>query len=149
MKPLIPTPRTEWTEAAGKRVVHRRAKASTDDEARVCEVTGTTWQLEWSHRLAAGRGGTWAPSNGILLAKSVHAWAHANPTFATRLGWHVRTGFDPRGIPAWLARPWPGFWLLQDDDGPLSQAHPEDHPDLPTYDDVRALLPSWARGALL
>jgi hypothetical protein len=148
VKPLIPAPRTQWTEAAGKALVKQRAAASTDGEASVCEVSGTTWQLEFSHRLAAGRGGTYAPSNGILLARPVHAWAHANPAAATRLGWHVRTGYDPLTVPAWLARPWPGWWLLRDDDGPLSPAHPEDHPGLPNDDELRRQLPGAARGAL-
>lgn len=147
MKPLIPAPRTQWTETSGREAVARRAAAGTG--APCCEVTGSAPDLHWSHRVAKGRGGDWAPSNGVLMSAQLHAWTHDHPAYAYSLGWHVRTGFDPREVPVWLARPWPGFWFLRDDEEPMSPAHPEDHPHLPTHDDVRALLPDWARGALL
>lgn len=148
MTGLIPAPRSEWTEDAGKAVVNARAEAGTG--ARTCEVTGTGagfWPLDWSHRIAAGRGGTYAPSNGILLTRLVHDWAHREPSLAERLGWHLPTGTDTTRAPAWLVRPWPGFWLLPDDAGPLRPAHREDHPHLPGDAELATLLDA-ARGAL-
>lgn len=149
MRPLVPAQRGEWTEDAGRKVVWSRSRASLDDDVPVvCEACGTTRGVQWSHRIARSRGGTWAPSNGVALCLVEHGWAHSFPDTARRLGWHVRTGLDPREVPVWLARPWPGFWLLTDDLEPLVPAHREDYPDLPTDDELARLLPPAARGAL-
>jgi hypothetical protein len=146
---LIPTQRGPWTEAAGRRVVWARSNGTLDeDEPPQCEACGTTQGVQWSHRIARSRGGSWAPSNGVALCLVEHGWAHSFPTAAGRLGWHVRTGFDPRTVPVWLARPWPGFWLLPDASSLLRPAHPEDHPDLPDRAELVRLLPPAARGAL-
>lgn len=157
--PLIPAPRREWAEAEGRRLVTGRA-AQNLDEQPCCEATGNTQQLEFSHRLAAGRGGTYAPSNGLLLNHDIHMWAHHHPYAATRLGWHIETGFNPLDAPVWLPRPFPGWWLLGDVDALVTPAHPEDYPPtvndegivtdpgLPTDDELRELLPPAARGAL-
>lgn len=149
---LIPLPRRTWSEAAGRRLLY--ARSAGDTLVRQCEGCGSTLGLEASHREAAGRGGSWRPSNLLDLCWGCHReHAHRYPLIARALGWHLDTGADPLTSPVWLIRPLPGFWLLRDDDSPLTPYHPEDHPhiDVVLPDDMalRTLLPAAARGALL
>lgn len=147
MTGLIPAQRGPWTEAEGRRLVTARASQNLDG-VPTCELCGDPHALEWAHRISRGRGGDWSPSNGVLLCRTGHRWAHANPTIAGRLGLEVPTWAVPSEVPVWLPRPWPGWWLLQNVDALLVPAHREDHPDLPTDAELAELLPPAARGAL-
>lgn len=142
---LIPLPRDGWTEALGRRIVTDRAAQPSGIPS--CEACGETTGLHWSHRIARSRGGSWAPSNGVLLCLVAHGWAHTFPKLARSLGWHLNTHDAPAEAPVWLARPYPGWWLL-DDGGLLTPVHAEDHPDLPTTQELWRYLPPAARGAL-
>lgn len=91
-----------------------RARAEVAERAAgSCEVTGAPGALEWAHRVSLGRGGAWTPWNGLHLSRAAHAWCHQHPGSAYAAGWFVETGHDPAAVPVWLARPYPGWWLLQ------------------------------------
>jgi hypothetical protein len=79
----------------------------------VCEVTGAR-AAEMSHRVARSRGGLWRPANLLHLSSAAHRWCHANPVLARSAGWHLPAGVDVTGAAVWLARPWPGWWLIDD-----------------------------------
>lgn len=80
----------------------------------VDEILANRKADHWSHRLAAGQMGQWRPSNGLHLSFKTHEWLHRKPALAYAGGWHVRSGEDPRQVPVWLLRPWPGWWLIDD-----------------------------------
>lgn len=126
-----------WSQTQGRKAVYERSGG-------VCEVTGFDVAAHWSHRLARSQGGTWAPWNGLHVDALFHAWAHANPALAVAGGWIVLPGVDPRTVPVWLARPYPGWWLIGDpaDGGPhvLTPWAPADGVHHPT-----PVLPGWAR----
>lgn len=87
-------------------------RARADDRCEVCGALGT----DWSHRIAASRGGLLIPFNGLWLDRACHNWAHANPDLARAAGIHLPTGADPELEPVWLrpALAWPGWWFLTD-----------------------------------
>lgn len=146
MTPLIPGPRGEWSEDAGRTLLYARSQGDTP--SRQCEGCGDPRCLQASHREAAGRGGLWRPSNLMDLCVICHGHAHMWEVFARLLGWHLLTNADPLTTPVWMIRPMPGFWYLRDDDRPLQMAWPEDHPDLPDHDTLRRILPAAAVGAM-
>lgn len=86
---------------------------------------------DMSHRTSRGRGGPWHWANVLHLSRRVHDLAHRHPARAYALGWFTPTRADPRRIPVWLARPWPGWWLIEDaDDGGPHVLTPLDTEDL-------------------
>jgi hypothetical protein len=93
----------------------------TPDTVAVDEILGTGQGVEFSHRIAAGRGGTYRPANGIWTSRAVHDFLHDNRGIAEAGGWHLETGTCVQAAPVWLARPHPGWWLINDlvtDGGP-------------------------------
>lgn len=86
----------------------------------VDEILGHGQADHFSHRWAAGQIGSWRPSNGLHLSAGVHGWLHQHPALAYAGGWHLRSGTHLQSAPVWLARPWPGWWLIDDlvTDGP-------------------------------
>lgn len=134
--------------------VHARAAGiHLDDLVRetpaLDEILGDRPGCDFSHRIAAGRGGTYRPANGVYVSREVHEWLEANPELARAGGWHLDTGADIHTAPVWLARagqfPGAGWYLLEDrpDDGgphlitwcghqppapvmPLTEPEPED-----------------------
>jgi hypothetical protein len=94
----------------------------------LCEVTGLR-AGEMSHRIARGRAGAWTPSNIIHLAPEMHRWitqTGAGVAAGYAGGWFVRSGVGPQRVPVWLARPYPGWWTIEDDpaDGGPHLLHP-------------------------
>lgn len=82
------------------------------------EILGDAIGGEFSHRIAAGRGGTYRPANGLWVCREVHEWLEDHPGLARAGGWHLDTGTDIHTAPVWLARPgqYPGAgWYLLDD----------------------------------
>jgi hypothetical protein len=100
--------------------------------AGVDEIVGHGLATDWSHRIARGRMGEFAPWNGIHVSAGVHGWLHAHPELAQAGGWHLLSGSDPQEEPVWLSLPWPSWWRIQDlgDGGPhvLSTAWDDDRP---------------------
>lgn len=97
------------TETRARAIVRDRSGGRCE----LCPAPGT----EWSHRIARGRGGTWAPSNGLWLCGICHRKCHAAPDTARANGWHLSTGVDPLTAPT-LIHPghlWRGWWLLDDE----------------------------------
>lgn len=97
------------TEDSARRIVRERAGGWCE----LCPRQGT----EWSHRVARGRGGVWAPSNGLWLCNACHVACHANPTGARDHGWHLPTGVDPLQAPAEITprHLWHAWWRLDDE----------------------------------
>jgi hypothetical protein len=117
-------------------VVDHEARARWEVQqrsGRVDEITGQGTALHWSHRIAAGRGGTYRPANGLDLSPAVHEWLHRNPALAYAGGWHVESGATVQDVPVWLARPWPGWFLIEDrvTDGPHLLLHCDEQPARP------------------
>lgn len=72
---------------------------------------------EWAHRVARGRGGSWAPVNGLWLCSSHHALTHSRQVLARRCGWMVDTNTHPSRVPALIAtQTGPGWWWLDEMD---------------------------------
>jgi hypothetical protein len=123
-----------WTETAGRDVVRARVAALTG----ACEICRIRPGESWSHRVARGRGGTWAPTNGLWTCgdgtRLCHGWLTANPTWAAAGGWCVSTGsIGPEATPVYLRTiydpPAGGWWLL--DDAGLYLHHDPDLVPLP------------------
>jgi hypothetical protein len=111
-------------EASARKIVRERADGR-------CEACCSSRDLEWSHRIARGRGGLWAPTNGLLLCRRDHAWAHAHPNHARALGWHVLTGDDPAAIPVWMQSiqfAWTA-WFRLDDEGLVTWLTDDNEPE--------------------
>lgn len=73
--------------------------------------------LDFSHRIAAGRGGKWLASNGLDACRFCHeAITNTRGKRAEyeRLGYIVRTGADTTAVPVWLNGE---RWVLLDDSG--------------------------------
>jgi len=109
-----------WAEAAGRGVLNARAGL----HGGLCEIDGRRRGQSASHIVAAGRGGTWAPSNLLWTCGSgttgCHGWLEHHPDEAAAGGWHIRrTTRVPGEIPVWLRIPYSpgGAWWLLDDDG--------------------------------
>lgn len=126
------------------REVHARAAQChlsdlTRDTPARDEITGTGNGREFSHRLAAGRGGGYRPANGLWVTRKTHDWLHGNPELAYAGGWHVETWGDLWTRPVWLARvgqsPGPGWYLIEDrgqaDGGPHVVMWCDDQPPQP------------------
>lgn len=132
---LVPVPRgAAPSESTARRILHERSGG-------LCELCTTARATDWAHRLDRSHGGQWRPANGLHLCHRCHAWHHAHPGLAGAGGWRlVRDPRDPADVPVWLSRPWPSWWLL-DDDGVLI---PVDHVEagLP----VAPVLPGWVTG---
>jgi hypothetical protein len=65
----------------------------------------TWWATDWSHRIARGRGGPWAASNGLAACRACHD-AITNtrgrrPRFEA-LGFICRTGAVTTAVPVFL-----------------------------------------------
>ncbi len=91
-----------WTRARGTAIVRERSGGS-------CEICRTNPGQEFSHRIAASRGGTWAPSNGVRACHGCHSWLEHHPLWATGGWWHIRR--DPRSpleLPVFLKVALPG-----------------------------------------
>jgi len=72
---------------------------------------------EWVHRVARGRGGSWAPVNGLWLCSFCHAATHARQTLARSCGWMVPTHHHPAQVPALIATQLgPGWHVLDEMD---------------------------------
>ncbi len=115
-----------WTRARGTAIVRERSGGS-------CEICRTNPGQEFSHRIAASRCGTWAPSNGVRACHGCHSWLEHHPLWATGGWWHIRR--DPRSpleLPVFLkvALLPRGGWFLLDDAGGMELVDPDDH-DLP------------------
>jgi 5-methylcytosine-specific restriction protein A len=97
------------TEARARGIVRDRAGGRCE----ICPAPGS----EWSHRVARGRGGTWAPSNGLWLCGICHRKCHAQPDTARANGWHLPTGTDPLDAPARIhpRHLWRDWWRLDDE----------------------------------
>ena len=125
-----------WTEGRGTEVVRGRSGG-------LCEICGVRPGESFSHRLAAGKGGTWRPSNGLRTCgdgtRLCHGWLEAHPIWAGEGGWHVRRNpVDPALQPAYLrpALAWPGWWLVTDaDPGIYVAVDPADYglPEVPEH----------------
>lgn len=119
-------------EARARRIVAERSGG-------LCELCPAARATDWAHRRDRSHGGGWEPSNGLHLCHRCHMWTHERPLLAGIGGWRlVRDPRDPGEVPVWLARPWPSWWLL-DNDGILT---PVDAAEL----GLRAVpvLPEWA-----
>lgn len=104
----------------------------------VCEACGAAPGGEFSHRIAASRGGTWAPSNGVRACHGCHMWFEDHPDWAGEGKWHIRR--DPRPpteVPVFLVTPESplGAWFLLDDEGGREEVYPDDHglPEVPVH----------------
>ena len=80
----------------------------------VDEILGSGEAQHWSHRMGRGQQGSWRPANGLHLASGTHSWLHAHPSLARAGGWHLASGTHLQTTPVWLARPWPGWFLIDD-----------------------------------
>lgn len=94
-----------------------------------CQLTGQ-WNpfggCNWSHRVARGRGGTWAYANGLWLAARIHAATGDEQDLSRRAGWMVHTEIDPATVPALcLVDDQPDWWLL-DPYGSVRHADPDE-----------------------
>ncbi|MFI6302134.1 hypothetical protein ACIBCH_09700 [Amycolatopsis thailandensis] len=101
-----------------------------------CEVRIEGWcqgrAREFQHRLPAGRGGLFVPSNGLAVCghgnfDGCHGFIHQNPTIAEKFGWTVETGVDPalKAVEVWI---WGRMKrsVLLDDDGDFDFDIPEE-----------------------
>jgi hypothetical protein len=119
------------SEANARRVVVERS----GDRCELCGRRGANF----AHRLGAGQGGLWLPSNGWRACGSgttgCHGWATREPFLAERGGWRIdSTGEHPASVPIWL-QPWlgPGWYLLNDDGSYTRLWERTDTPTLPTW----------------
>lgn len=91
-----------------------------------CEVRIEGWcqgmAREFQHRLPAGRGGLFVPSNGLAVCghgglDGCHGYIHGNPLIATEYGWTVETGIDPalKPVEVWIWGQMKRSVLLDDD----------------------------------
>ena len=93
----------------------------------------------FSHRIAASRGGSWAPSNGVRACgdgtRGCHGALERNRAGARAGGWHIEgSARRPSEVPVYLRhiqRP-PGWYLL-DDYGGMVEVDPGDLPDVPLW----------------
>lgn len=86
----------------------------------VDEIIPRLRATDFSHREGRGQQGAWRPANGLKLNRGTHVWLHAHRNLARAGGWIVIPGSVLQETPVWLARPWPGWWLIDDlvTDGP-------------------------------
>lgn len=101
-------------EQRGRAIVYAR----TQGLCEVCRSPGHSLQ----HRVKAGQGGTWAPSNLLRVCgdgtRYCHGWIEANPRHAMALGLWLHAVDDPTRIPAYIEPPGlPRGWWVLDDDG--------------------------------
>ncbi|MFC3454052.1 hypothetical protein [Amycolatopsis speibonae] len=93
-----------------------------------CEIRIEGWcqgqAREFQHRLPAGRGGLYVPSNGLAVcghgnADGCHGFIHRNPKVATANGWTVESGVDPalKPVEIWMWGHMKACGLLDDDGG--------------------------------
>lgn len=91
-----------------------------------CERCGLSTNLEMSHRIAKGMGGSdkdqRSPALYNALCHRCHAWVEANPTEALATGWKVPRNTDPTQYPY---RHWAWGWVRPADDGSMN---PSVHP---------------------
>jgi hypothetical protein len=108
----------------------------------VCEACGAAPGQSFSHRIAASRGGTYAPSNGIRACGSgttgCHGWFEHHPTWGGEGGWQIRrTLRTPLEVPAFLVTPEAPFggWYLLDDENGREGVFPDDFglPEVPAH----------------
>lgn len=100
-----------------------RGTALVRARSEICEVCGSRPGESFSHRIAASRGGTWAPSNGVRACGSgttgCHGWLKMHPTWAGEGGWHIRHDLRlPDIVPVFIVTPVAplgGWHLLLDD----------------------------------
>lgn len=82
----------EWTEEAGKEALAKRSKC--------CERCGKGGPLDWHHRKNKSQGGTWAPSNGLLLCRyPCHDQVTNTRPEYYDAGWCVKEWQDPVDVP--------------------------------------------------
>ena len=90
---------TTWTAARCHPIVYARAGMGDPQMAR-CERCGQREPLSMHHRHKRGQGGTWAPSNIVVVCgdgtTGCHGWIEHNATNANAEGWHLRP-HDPDG----------------------------------------------------
>lgn len=114
-------PARSRAERAAKRLV--RARSQGYCELRLPGCAGIA--LDFSHRIAAGRGGTWTASNGCAACRRCHEAitnTQGRRQIYEALGFLVATGADTTRVPVRIPRR--GFVLLTDD------GHYLDIPDL-------------------
>lgn len=109
--------RERYPEERGRELVYRRAGGS-------CEGCGHPHGTDWSHRVGRAQLGGWEPSNGMLLCRPCHDWAHRHPALARERGWIVKGSRDPREVPARIKTRRGIRWGLLDDEGGITWALP-------------------------
>ena len=84
-----------------------------------CARDGVALGTDWHHRRRRNvrDGHEHCPCNGVMLCRTCHSWAHANPAAALAKGWMVPTHREPWRTPQW--RP-DGWWLCLHDGSMLS-----------------------------
>lgn len=81
----------------------------------VCETCGQRAATERHHRKNRSQGGTWTPSNILLICHQCHQWTTEHPTSAADMGWSVKSHQTPSRVPVkvWYAED----LVLLDDEG--------------------------------
>lgn len=98
------------TERWGRAVVTGRSLG-------FCQLGDGRQGREWAHRVARGRGGSWAPVNGLWLCSWHHALTHSHQVLARRCGWMVETSTHPSQVPALIVtQTGAGWWWLDEMD---------------------------------
>lgn len=112
-----------WNEQKCRAVVNERA-------AGRCEVCGRQGE-SIHHRVKAGQGGQWAPSNTVRLCgdgtRRCHGWLEAHPLHAKALGLWLPPTATPADWPMYV-RPamFTRAWWKADDDGMWIPTDPPD-----------------------
>jgi hypothetical protein len=123
-----------------------------------CQLGDGRQGKEWAHRLSRGRGGTWAPVNGLWLCSFHHRMTHQAHGLSRDCGWMVETGTHPSAVPALIVtQAGVGWWWLDELDSvtgrPTGLARLAESGEVPTgmwagtFDDAVRVLHGRARAA--
>ena len=96
-------------EAATRKIIKERSNG-------LCEKCGQQRGTEAHHRKNRSQGGTWEPTNILLLCHGCHAWITTHPALATDAGWAVSRNCEPHLVPVKIA----GQWTLLNTDNTVS-----------------------------
>lgn len=89
-----------------------------------CEGCDQARATDWSHRIGAGVGGPWCPSNGMHMCWTCHDSIGARPGAARdERGWRLKSTDRPAEMPALHAV---HGWVLLDADGDLTPVDADD-----------------------
>jgi len=109
-----------WTQAQCRPIVYARAGLGDPNHAR-CERCGRASPLTMDHLKNRSQGGTWAPSNIVILCGSgttgCHGWKTEWPDAAHDAHWALKRGEEP-GVTPIFHHP-SQAWVRLDDDGML------------------------------